>query len=88
MNWKHQEFTGLGFPHKPFSEKEISMPSCFSEMVCAAQKLASDIPYVRIDFYEINGNMYFGEITFYPASGLGAFEPSQWNEKMGSMLKI
>ena len=51
-----------------------------------AKKLSRDIPFVRIDFYEIKGRIYFGEITFFPASGLNGFEPSEVDEQIGKML--
>ena len=38
--------------------------------------------------YVIDGNVYFGEITFYPASGLGLFTPAEWNLKLGEMIKL
>lgn len=49
--------------------------------------LAEDKSFVRIDFYEVDGKPYFGEITFYPASGFGVFSPDKWNYIMGSLIK-
>lgn len=43
-------------------------------MIVCAEKLAENIPFVRVDFYDVNGQVYFGEITFYPASGLGKLD--------------
>ena len=48
--------------------------------------LSNGIPFSRIDFYEINGNLYFGEITFFPGSGLSPFEPEEWDKKIGDWL--
>lgn len=70
------------------SEYDIPCPYTFDEMKNMSRKLAKDIPFSRIDFYEINKKAYFGEITFYPASGFGTFRPDEWNVKMGEMIKI
>lgn len=88
MDWVHQPFTGLGLPLKPFAKKLHDMPKTFELMKKSAKKLAKGIPFVRIDFYEINGKMYFGEITFYPASGFGKFSPDEWNKKLGDMIDL
>lgn len=70
------------------SDRDIPCPRTFGEMKHMARRLAQDIPFSRIDFYEINHKSYFGEITFYPASGFGKFRPDEWNLKMGDMIKI
>ena len=70
------------------SEGEIPRPKSFEEMKRMVSILASNIPFSRIDFYEINGKPYFGEITFFPASGMGNFNPREWNKKMGDMINV
>ena len=69
-------------------DKTIVKPKNFELMKKLASKLSADIPFVRIDFYEINNKLYFGEITFYPASGYEKFVPEEWNEKFGDMIKL
>ena len=88
MEWKLQGFTGLALPPLPHSAVPIKRPSCYEEMQLLARKLAKSIPFVRIDFYEIEGRVYFGEITFFPASGFGEFTPREWNKKMGDMIDL
>lgn len=44
--------------------------------------------FVRVDFYETNGKMYFGEITFYPASGFGALGPEDTDAWLGKLLRV
>ena len=46
------------------------------------------MPFARIDFYEINEKVYFGEITFYPASGFEGFNPKEWDLKLGEWIKL
>lgn len=57
-------------------------------MVGLAEKLARDIPFARVDFYEVQGKIYFGEITFFPGSGLEEFTPSEWGEHLGKWIKL
>jgi len=63
-------------------------PKTFDEMVELAKTLSRSIPFSRIDFYEINSNLYFGEITFFPGSGLSLFDPDEWDAKIGSWITL
>ena len=87
MEWKYQEFTGLmkAFPH---ATKEPNKPFCFEQMKEFCHQLAINIPFVRVDFYEINGKLSFGEMTFFPASGFGKFTPNKWNKKIGDLIQL
>ena len=66
-------------PHKPV---------CFEQMKAFAAKLSKDIPHVRVDFYEVNGHVYFGELTFFHCSGFEAFHPEWWDEIFGSWIRL
>lgn len=88
MDWQHQSFTGLALPKKPFNNYPVPIPISFDKMKKSAEILSKGIPFVRVDFYEINGKMYFGELTFYPAAGLGVFSPDEWNYKLGDMINL
>lgn len=72
----------------PNFNKEIQIPSNIHSMIKKAELLAKNTKFVRIDFYNVNGKIYFGEITFYPASGFGKFIPNDWDEKLGNMLNL
>lgn len=87
MNWVHQEFIGLNSKCSN-SKHPIAKPVTFEKMKEFACILAKNTKFVRIDFYEIERKLYFGEITFYPASGFGNFKPSEWNEKLGDMINL
>lgn len=87
IKWKHQEFVGLN-PLASNSSNEIMPPQNYDEMLRIATKLSQNIPFVRIDLYEINGKVYFGEITFYPGGGLGFFTPLHWNKILGDMITL
>lgn len=91
MDWIHQEFTGLESPYKqPYKNSctSIPVPANFEKMKDISKKLSEGIPFVRVDFYEISGHLYFGELTFFPLGGLGVFSPNIWNIKIGEMLDI
>lgn len=85
-NWRHQPFHEPA--EYPFSQSEIRKPLMYDKMIELAKVLSQDIPFVRIDFYDINGAIYFGEITFFPTSGLGEFSPNEWNYKFGSWINL
>ena len=74
--------------YPPNYNKKIIMPKNIDKMVELAEKLAKNILFVRIDFYNIKGKIYFGEITFYPFGGFGKFIPEEWDYKIGEMLKL
>lgn len=79
MDWAHQDFVGLN---------PVARPSRLREIKNICMRLAKGIPFVRIDLYVVDDNVYFGEITFFPASGIGAFSPNCWNEKLGSLIHL
>lgn len=66
----------------------IQKPASYERMKVAAEKLSEELPFARIDFYEINNQPHFGEITLYPGGGNEAFQPEDWDEKFGKMLKL
>lgn len=69
-------------------DKEQRIPQNFEKMKMISKKLSRGMPFVRIDFYEIMDKLYFGEITFFPASGLEKFKPKEWNYILGDMINI
>ena len=83
--WKKMPF---GRRYHPTSEKDIKKPKNFSSMIKLAEVLSKNIPFVRVDFYEIDGKVFFGELTFYPGSGLEEFTPKIWDRKLGDMIDL
>lgn len=74
--------------HYPKSKIKIEKPKNYYKMIKLAEGLSQNIPFVRVDFYEINGKIYFGELTFYPGSGIEAFEPKEWDYKFGELIDL
>ena len=72
----------------PNSEPPYFMPDGYEKMKELAAKLSEGIPHVRVDFYNINGQIYFGEMTFFHDSGLVPFDPEEWDYKFGEWLEL
>lgn len=86
MDWELMPFEHI----HPNRGEMIAKPKNFELMTKLAEMIAHfiDNPYVRVDFYETNGNVYFGEITFYPEGGMCYFKPEKWDYEMGSWMDI
>lgn len=80
----------------PFGEKGLEpdsnhieiIPENLDKMIVIAEKLSDGFKFLRVDLYNVKGKIYFGELTFYPAAGMGAFVPEEWDEKLGGMLNL
>lgn len=70
------------------SSENVSKPSCFDEMVRYAKILSQDIPFVRVDFYDSNGKVVFGEMTFTPTAGMSEIYTDEAALQMGRMIKL
>lgn len=66
----------------------LKKPKNYDLMIKLSEELAKDIPFLRVDFYEIKEKVYFGELTFYPGSGIEEFTPTEWDDRFGDMLKL
>ncbi len=75
-------------PKVPNAETEPPRPPQLEEMLRLARVLSEGIPFVRVDFYTTGGQVLFGEMTFYPASGFTRFEPDSWDDTFGSWLRL
>lgn len=83
-NFNHLPFTN-GHPN---AEIMPTKPLMFEEMKVLASKLSKGVPQLRVDFYEVNGQIYFGELTFFHWSGLKPFVPEEWDYKFGEWIKL
>ena len=67
----------------------IEPPVNYNAMVDIAEKLSKGFPHVRVDLYNIDGKIYFGELTFFHGSGLtNHFEPPKWDYKFGGWIRL
>lgn len=72
----------------PNSKGDLEKPASLSEMLALAKRLSNGIPQVRVDFYDCNNKIYFGELTFFHNSGFCQLNPAEWNETLGSWITL
>lgn len=90
-NYYDREFNLLEFGEDicpPDFNRIFEKPSNFQKMIDFAEKIGSNIRFSRIDFYEVNNQLYFGEITFFPDSGTGKLSPVKTDLAIGNFLKL
>ncbi|MDX1314558.1 MAG: ATP-grasp fold amidoligase family protein, partial [Eudoraea sp.] len=85
MDWNLQPFIVGRTEHYPY---ELLPPENFDEMMEVAEKLAGDFPFVRVDLYNIDGRILFGEMTFYPSDGRNEFRPEEFNRILGDYITL
>ena len=86
IDWKLLSFGEEAFPPQP--EHSITKPTNLDKMIEIAQRLSMGYPFVRVDLFEINVGVFFGELTFYPISGMGPYSPGFYDEKIGELLRL
>lgn len=88
------DFFDMNFQHlnvrndHPNAKQIPEKPESFELMISLAEKLGQGFPHVRVDFYEVNGKPYFGEMTFSHMCGMAPFEPYDIDVKMGEWLQL
>ncbi len=84
INWVHQPFHEPRY--LPFADGCLKKPNQYEKMWKLAESLAEGKPFSRIDFFNVRDVVYFGEITFFPTSGFGGFDPQSYDELFGGMI--
>ena len=82
MNWK--PLVGL----TDETSDKIERPEHLEQMIDIAKKLSADFKFVRVDLYDINGKVYFGELTFSPTNGVFSHYTQEFLNEMGNKLQI
>jgi len=72
----------------PLYDDSVPEPPNFHKMGKLAEKLADNFPFVRVDLFNVDGAIYFGEMTFYPGDGRQEFIPDEYNRIVGDMLQL
>lgn len=89
FNYFDADFNDLGIvQHHPMSDKLITKPNCFEQMKALAAILSKGIPAVRVDLYEVNDRIYFGEYTFFHHGGMVPFHPDKWDLIWGEQIHL
>lgn len=84
LNWQHLDYTLKKYQNF----EKFPKPANFEKMIEIARKLSKDFSFVRVDLYNINGDIYFGEMTFTPAAGLNMTLTEEANRYLGSLVDI
>ena len=89
-NWNPLYFDWSGTNKNAKSRRggEINSPKSFDDMKKFGEIISANFPYVRIDYYDVNGKLYFGEITLHHGGGFDVFVPEEYDLKYGIMLKL
>lgn len=87
MEWNHMPFVGLKSGVKS-SKEVLPKPTALEGMINICKQLSRDLSFARVDLYQVNDSVFFGEITFFPNNGLGTFKPDDWNSIMGSLINL
>ncbi len=88
------DFFDADFKHLPFlqghenAQEPPEKPLRFDEMKALSERLSAGMPHVRVDFYEVDGKVYFGEFTFFHHGGWTPFEPEEWDYVFGKELTL
>lgn len=90
MGFFDRDFNLLPYYRKAFGriEEQLPKPAKYDEMVEIAEKLSEGIPHVRVDLYYVDNKIYFGEMTFTQANGVGQFEPEEFDEILGRQWNL
>lgn len=83
--WRHLDIQRTAHPN---SEEVIEKPMRLEEMITLSAKLAEGMAFARVDFYDDGKQLFFGEITMYPASGMSKFVPEEWDLILGNKIKL
>ena len=84
-NWNHMPFRLAHFPN---AKTKLSKPHNYELMRTLSAKIAQGHPHLRVDFYEVEGKVYYGEITFFTLSGYNTITPEEWDVKLGSYITL
>ena len=89
-SWEPMHFTwaAKGKKTEGLRGEEIAKPSSIDKMIELAEKLSFGFPYVRIDFYDLDGKVYFGEVTQHHGGGFDQIRPIEWDYKLGELVKL
>lgn len=83
------DFNHLDLVQKhPMSGKKIEKPIMFDQMKDMAAKLSKGLPEVRVDLYEVDGKIYFGEYTFFHHDAIVPFHPDKWDFIWGEHIHL
>lgn len=84
LRWQRLKIQKTAPNHKTLPRK----PHNLKKMIDVARNLSKPFPFVRVDLYNISGEIRFGELTFYPDNGIALYHPISWDKKLGDCLQL
>jgi hypothetical protein len=82
-DWREYDITG----RFEFADALPEQPANYDEMLEIAQKLSTDFAFVRVDLYNVDGRVYFGELTHNPGGGLVRLQPREFDRALGDLWR-
>lgn len=88
------DYFDMEFNHLPFeqggpnSKQLLTRPEAMADMIQIAKRLSRNIPQVRVDLYNVDGRIFFGEMTFFDSSGMAEFNPQEWDRIFGDWIEL
>lgn len=82
------QLMNVKYGYSPQANRTFDRPTTLDIMLDAAKKLSAGMPFVRTDFYDVNGHVYFGELTFFPEAGFTKFTPESYDAQLGSWIQL
>ena len=90
MNFYDLEWNLLNFTKGNYKnyKGEVKRPKNFDKMIELTKKLCKDFNFVRVDLYNVDGKIYFGELTFTPAGGVTPFNPIEKDLEFAKLIEL
>lgn len=85
LKWNLQNFTKGNYSNY---DGDVEKPNNFDKMVEISKKLSKNFNFVRVDLYNVDGKIYFGELTFTPAGGLTPFKPLEKDLEFAKLIEL
>ena len=88
MDWNYHPEWSVFTEHYRQGKEILPKPKCFERMLEVASKLSEEFPILRVDLYEVNEKIYFGELTFFDGSGFDRIDPIEWDYEIGKWINL
>jgi len=88
LDWNFHPEYSVSVPHYVLADKPIPRPHCLEQMLDAASRLSKGFPEVRVDFYEVDGKPYFGEMTFTSVAGFNYSYSPEFQRILGDLIQL
>lgn len=85
ISWNHMDVKRPGIPNKSVNHPK---PEMLEQMLKLAEVLSKEFYFLRVDFYVLDGRIYFGELTFFPSAGFKGFYPEKWDRVFGDWIDL